>query len=104
MDQNQNPVYKVGLLSRVNKQIRDLSEQGKLKGVNEALIAALKKVRDFCKEKPIEWGDPVRRTTREGGMVCRGICKPIVVEYAVFESDRTVIVLDIFPFPNCGFD
>jgi hypothetical protein len=50
------------------------------------------------------WGDPIRKTVLEGGMVYRGIYQPLIVHYAVFEKERVVMLLDINPFPGHGFE
>jgi len=63
---------------------------------------ALREVLDACQNRPLEWGDPLRKTKHEGGVVCRGICQPLIVEYAVFEKERSVIILKVSPFPNLG--
>src|SRR5438046_2541512 len=98
------PAYKVDHLSRVPHQIRQLYAQAKKKAINKPFVSALKRIRDLCREQPAKWGDPVRKTILEGGIVYRGICKPIVVDYAVFDNERAVVILNVFPFPSCGLD
>ncbi|HWY88449.1 MAG TPA: hypothetical protein VNX28_17185 [Gemmataceae bacterium] len=104
MDDDANPAYKVDHLPRVLHQLHQLSAQARKRGISKSLVTALKKARDFCREQPKDWGDPVRNTILEGGIVYRGICKPVVVEYAVFDNERAVVILSVYAFPGSGFD
>lgn len=96
--------YRVDQLPRVLQQIRDLVAKARPFGLVTTLLKSLTSALDHLKSDPLGWGDPAYRTQTAGGIVCRGISRPIVVYYVVFESSKSVIVLDIFPFPGDGLD
>jgi hypothetical protein len=104
MDGNQGPPFKVDRLLRVNQKISSLFLQAKKLGIDEFLVETLERVLELLRDQPLSWGDPVRKTVLEGGVILRGIYKPLVVHYAAFEKERVVMILDINPFPGHGFE
>lgn len=96
--------YKIDHLNHVPERIRALNSKAKDKGLVPLLDQALHRVAELCRTKPTEWGDPVRNTILPGGTIYRGIVKPLVVHFVVFEKERSIIILDVLPFPRSGLD
>jgi hypothetical protein len=63
-------------------------------------VDALEAIISQLETRPHEWGDPERRTRKEGGLVYHGIRSPLVVQYVVFEPDEVVWVIKVTPLPD----
>ncbi len=104
MDENLGGHFKVDRLGRVDQQLRDLFMRAKKRGSEAEFRDVLKRVIALFREAPLTRGDPLHRTAIEGGMIFRGICGPLLVNYAAFEKERIVMLFDIMAFPGRGFD
>jgi hypothetical protein len=81
-----------------------LAEKASKAGSLKQLKEALRFVAGQLHNSPRDWGDPLRDTKKKDGVVCRGIRSPVIVQYAVYDNERVVIVLDVLPYPGTGLD
>ena len=89
--------YQVGKFAGVAEQMQALADRAALAGIRQSYVEALKRMLQHLQHDPLEWGDPLYRTNHEGGIVCHAWVGPIVVHYAVFESEQTVLIIDVVP-------
>jgi hypothetical protein len=89
--------YKVGKFSGVGEQMRALADRAKLVGIRQRYLEALQEMLERLQLDPLDFGDPLYRTKHEGGVVCHAMIDPIIVHFAVFEVDQTVLIIDIQP-------
>ena len=94
------PPFRLEYVPRVKEQLRPLSARARGRGVHQEFIRTLKAITGLLSERPGEWGDPLYDTHLEGGRVFRGLYGPLLVHYAVYETARLVVILDIDPYPN----
>jgi hypothetical protein len=89
--------YQVGKFAGVAEQMHTLADLATLAGLRQSYLDALKYMLERLQRDPLEWGDPLYRTQREGGVVCHAWIGPIIVRYAVFESEESVLIIEIKP-------
>jgi hypothetical protein len=99
-----DPEYHVDRVPYVDDQIYALAGKAATEPAKQQLTAALKTALQQLERRPLEWGDPERKTRKKGGVVCHGICAPILVRYVVFEAEHAVIILGINPLPGSGLE
>jgi|SRR5579884_2978303 len=92
--------YKVGRLAVVNEQIREIAQRAELLGRRQEIEDTLLAVVAKLETEPLTWGDPQYAPRHPGGLVLRGLHFPLIVRYAAFEQERTVIILDLRVFPG----
>ena len=88
--------YQVGKFAGVGEKMRTLADLAALAGLRQSYVEALQRMYERLHNDPIDWGD-LYRTKHEGGLVCHALIWPITVHYAVFESEQTVLIIDIKP-------
>jgi hypothetical protein len=95
--------YRVGRNRIVNEQIKVLAAAAKKLGVGQlyrdALLAIVKELTD----RPLEFGDPDYRMVTKDGIYCHGVHQPLLVRYVVFETEQTVQIIEVKPFPGSVF-
>jgi hypothetical protein len=82
------------------EQIRALLAEAAIRGELREVLAALRATARELKTRPQDWGDPVHRTHKEGGVVYHRIFSPLLVRYAVFESEKVVWLLNVRAMPG----
>src|SRR5262245_55266988 len=87
--------YRVEPTGPAKAQIRKLVAKAVAAGEHQAVLDALRVIAQQLKTRPLEWGDPERRTRRKGGLVCHGIYSAIFVQYAVFKAEKVVLLLKV---------
>ena len=92
--------YQVGRLAVVNEQIRQIAQRAKQLGLRQEIEDALLAVVAKLETEALTWGDPQHATRHPGGLVLRGLHFPLIVRYAAFERERSVILLDPRVFPG----
>ena|SRR5438128_7780621 len=89
--------FRLTTMPRADQEVRDLLRRAASLGITKELIDALKAVTSHLRMKPTEIGDPARRTRKQGGMVYSLVVEPVFIQYAVFEREKTVFLLDVKP-------
>jgi hypothetical protein len=92
--------YRLEPTGVADAQIRTLMARAAARGEQQEVRTALSEVTRQLKTRPHDWGDPIHRTHKEGGLVYRGLKPPLVVRYAVFEPEKVVWLLDVRALPN----
>ena len=65
--------YRVVCVGKAERQLRDLKARVLSVEERHEVLASLIKVFKKLMTQPLDWGDPIRRTAKQGGMVYRGI-------------------------------
>ena len=60
-----------------------------------AFLTDLKLVNRFLREKPLDWGDPVRDYHNLQLKILRGLSRYFIIHYAVHLPRRVVLVRDV---------
>jgi hypothetical protein len=89
------PRYRVAHLSRVARQMRELTKRAASLGIKPELMAAFETLDEQLHTGPLALGEPVHRTKRRGGVVCVAVIEPISVRFAVLEREKVVFLLDV---------
>jgi hypothetical protein len=96
--------YRVDRFPKVTEQVKSLAAKAKDLGSLKRFVSALKEIVVNLQTRPLEWGDPLYRTKKAGGIVKCGILTPLVVHYAVYEAERVVQIIDLKPLPKSELD
>ena len=100
MDSSEGPRYRVDPTGPANQQIRDLIAKAAAGSGRQYVADALEAVFSQLKTRPADWGDPLWRTRKEGGMVYHAIQAFLFVRYVVFEPEKVVWLLDVRALSN----
>ena len=96
--------YRVVSLPTAIRQFRDLNaiaESADIQGVfHDAVALAYRRLRT----DPLGWGDPECRTRKKNGMYCHTVVHPLVVQYVVYEDEKTALIWKIRPVPGSLLD
>ena len=92
--------YFVTHMPAVTERIRRLAVHAKKLGLDSLLLDTLVTVVEKLETIPLQWGDPLYATKHSGGLVLRGVLFPFTVQYAAYEQERTICILDIRVFPR----
>jgi hypothetical protein len=87
----------VSHLAPVAHEIRALKASAAAAGLQEEFAAALQKMASKLQTEPLTWGDPEYHLKKPGGVVYHAVIAPVLVRYAVYETERQVVVLRITP-------
>jgi hypothetical protein len=87
--------FKVDRVPKVDEQIEQLEKAATGLGIRQSFFASLKAVMNRLESSPQDFGDPLYRTKHQDGIVCHAMHSPLMVHYALFEKEKTVIILDI---------
>jgi hypothetical protein len=90
-----NSEYRLDWMSQVPGQIRDLAAKASRHGRKQEFLDALADAVHRLKSDPLTWGDPERNTRKKGGAVCHGTLNSLIVQFAVYQIERAVIILDV---------
>lgn len=88
-----HPSYRVDRVPPVDKELRELGEEAVRKGRRAEFVAALRLILSKLQADPVESGEPEYHATLPGGLVRRGVCRPLSVQYAVYAAERSVLIL-----------
>jgi len=92
------PPFKVGNLAAVPGQILSLAESAGQQGKLPQFLEIMKTAMGQLERRPIAWGDPAYNLAHPGGIVYRALLAPISFVYAVYSSERVVIILEVRQF------
>ncbi len=104
MSSNGRPPYQLRPLPRATDQIKVLSEKAIQEGAKKLFVDALKKLSTALETEPKESGDPERSLKKPGGTLFHAVFGPLFVQYAVYEHERTVLILKVLPMPGSALD
>jgi hypothetical protein len=94
------PPYRVDPTGPFKEQMHDLLAKAAAHGQRQKVVRALKAIARELQTRPLDWGDPERRTRKKGGHVYHGIKPPLVVQYAVYEPKKVVWLLNVRAIPG----
>lgn len=97
MEPGGEPHYRVSRLHPVMEKIRDLDTRAKAAGIRDTYVAALETMMAKLQTEPLTWGDPLYHPKQPGSVICQAAVNPLVVQYAVYEPEREVVILQILP-------
>ena len=100
----EKPGYKVDFLPAVKEALLRLGDRAAAAGLHREYVRAVRAIIDRLRTRPLEWGDPLWRTHKPGGMVYQGNVDPLLVRYVVYEHQRYVCILKIMPVPRSRLD
>jgi hypothetical protein len=87
--------YKVDRVPKVDEQLEQLAETATALDIRRIFFSSLGAMMDRLESDPQGFGDPLYRAKHKDGIVCHAMQSPLMVHYAVFEKEKTVIILDI---------
>lgn len=93
MPEPAQPPYRVDRVPPVDQQLRGLGEEAVRRGLRAEFLAALRLILRKLQDDPLEWGEPEYHTVLPGGLVCRGVCRPLCVQYVAYAAERSVLIL-----------
>jgi hypothetical protein len=96
-------LYDVHHMPAVGQQIRDLAKRAAAHGSKAVLVSVLKRILEKLRSEPSVWGDPEYNLRKPGGCVYHGILEPLQVQYAVFEPEKIIYLMNVRTLPNAGF-
>ena len=100
MSQGQPMPYKVDQGSDVNEQIQEIIAAARQAGKLGQVKEILKRAMDLLRIDPEGWGDPEYRAKTVAAIRYRGIIRPILFRYAVYEQTRSVVLLTVKQFAD----
>jgi hypothetical protein len=100
MASSEGPHYRVDPTGPANQQMRDLIAKAAAGTERQHVADALEVVFSQLETRPADWGDPLWRTRKEGGLVYHAIQASLVVRYVVFEPEKVVWLLEVRALPN----
>jgi len=74
------------------------------RGIPESLLDALIIVASRLRNDPTTAGERLFHLKKEGSWVYRMACNPVFVRYAVYESERVVMILEFKAMPSSALD
>lgn len=96
--------YHIDLLKKAKEDIALLAKKAASRGIRKDFIQAFKVVIEQLKTRPLEWGDPERKTLKKGGLVCHGVVPLLITHFVLYESERAVFIIQIQPFPGSALE
>jgi hypothetical protein len=100
MTGNGQPRYRVEPVTGAEAQMVKLLQRAAQLDRTAKVVAALRAIVRVLETQPSGWGDPLYKTHLHGGLVLRGVQRPLVAKYALFEQDRAVLLLDVRALPG----
>ena len=94
--------YRVTYSQRVLDQLRALVVHARGRGMAEQVLDAVKEINRRLEIYP-QFGEPIADLQIESGQICIAAVPPLVVQYAIIESERLVSVgVPLKMLPNSG--
>ena len=87
--------YKLDQADDAKKQVRAIAAYTKTVGRSRELGRIMRKALHHLQTDPHGWGDPVYRAKTVDAVACRGLIRPVVFRYVIYEQIRTVILLSV---------
>jgi hypothetical protein len=92
--------YKVEPGAHTKEQIEHIKVAAKKAGRFARFIDILEEAIRRLESDPHTWGDPVYRAKTVDAVTYRGILRPIVVQYAVYEQAKSVVIVSVRLFAD----
>jgi hypothetical protein len=89
------PAYRVDVIPRAEEQLRELAAEAKRQKKAKEVATALQEVLTRLEDSPLDFGEPLRNTAKEGGVVRHAIVRPVSVHFAVYAAERVVLLLEV---------
>jgi hypothetical protein len=96
--------FRIDASGRVIDQVRVLTFRAVRKGLVGELSAALTTMAARVTDAPTSWGDPVSRLRRLDLILYRRVQGPVIIYYAVDETNRISYIRNVRPFPGRGLE
>jgi hypothetical protein len=94
--------YRVTYSERVRRDLLNLAARARERGLGVQFVAAVKEIDHRLQIYP-QFGQPLCDLTLEPARIWIGVVPPLVVQYALDEERRLVMVATPFlPLPNSG--
>ncbi len=100
MASRKEPPYQVEATGPANEEVGDPITKASSRGELQELTGALQAIVRRLETRPLHWGDPERRTRKQGGLVYHGIEEPLIVQYVVFKTEKVVCLLHVWALPG----
>jgi hypothetical protein len=91
--------FRVAYFPHVRRQIDDLTARTAQAGIRTKFLARLRATIERLQFRPWKIGEPVHRTRFPGGVVYKAARSPFIIEFALYERERLVLILNVRPFP-----
>jgi hypothetical protein len=89
------PGYRLDHVVAAKEQIASIAAIARTAGKFPELIDVLKKAVHFLQGDPHGWGDPERHLVGTDAVVSRGIVRPLVFRYVIYEQLHAVVLLSV---------
>jgi hypothetical protein len=86
--------FKVIRIGAAVQQIKQIHSDFSTPTERKAFLDRLTTIAESLQSNPLEYGDPVHKTQKPGGMVYRKYSTPYLFSYALYEEDRAVAIFD----------
>src|SRR5947209_3566173 len=100
MSEDPTDGYRLEHLPSATKQIQSIAAStnplGNLPVFQDILFEAIRRL----KYDPHGWGDPAFHKLVGGGVVCHAILRPMVFYFVIYESLRSVVLLEVRQFAD----
>jgi hypothetical protein len=93
MSEQQPELYKLDHSQATIDQIRAIAAYAKTMRRSRDLGRILRKAMHLLQTDPHGWGDPVYRSKTVDAVAYRGVIRPLVFQYSVYEAARTVVLV-----------
>src|SRR5438552_2933374 len=94
-----NRRFEVVHLSHIRKQIEDLAARTQKIGLRKQFLQRLRGVLMRLHVRPWKVGEKLYRTRYPGGVVYKVVKPPFILYFALYESERLVVVFKVDEFP-----
>lgn len=84
----------------IKNQIEAIKGIAKQSGKFKRFTAILEEAMRRLEFEPHAWGDPVYRSKTVDAVACRGIIRPIVFRFVIYEEIRKIILLSVEVFAD----
>lgn len=92
--------YNLDQGSDAKKQIRAIAAYAQTVGRSGELGRILRKALHLLQTDPHGWGDPVYRAKTVDAVACRGLIRPVVFRYVIYEQIGSVMLLSVRLFAD----
>ena len=96
--------YRLVELPAAMDALRKLRDKAIDLGIVESLLGALATIATRLRKDPAVAGEMLFHLKKEDSCVYRMACNPVFVRYAVYETQRVVMVLEFMAMPSSALD
>ena len=92
--------FEVAKLSHVKQQIVDLAARAANAGIKQRFLSLFRATLRHLERRPWEVGDPLYPAHHPDGVIYRVARSPFIIDFALFEQDKLVLIFNVFPHPH----